>query len=261
MLPLIALASIAASSAQIGSNSWDLTYRDGFCTVVRSGPLPADGAAITSISWDIVFNYFKVRIAAPASGVDWKAKGALTYETADGLLPVPAAHVSSRRLPGERYRIDVTLSREWAKSVSFAGLGLNTADGRKAVSPDGLTDAQNMLDTCRQQHLPEFDIDPAEVDYTLTRATPSPTPSTWFDASDLPRSQGKRALYTPFVIWRVDVDARPSHCQLVTGSGRPDLDKAICSSFMKRVRYLKPAIDRDGNPVASWDGRRIQINY
>jgi hypothetical protein len=254
-------ALVTATPPETHVENWDAAYHDGHCIVQRNGSVSADEVEVTSISWDIVFNYFKVTISAPVSGVGWKTMGEPTYEVASEPMRVPKPSFTSRKLSGKRYDVEVRLSRDWAKSVSFSGLGLKTADGRRVVSPDGLTDGQNLLNACRSQYLQQLDIDPAEVGYSFTRAIPSPNPKIWFDEADLPRSRSDRALYRPFVIWRVDTNGQPSRCKLVSSSGKVELDVAICSSFMKRVRYSKPAIDANGNPIASWDGRRIAIIY
>ena len=198
---------------------------------------------------------------APVADTGFNGKGQPTYETDAGRITVPKTSFTTQKLRDNRVQIDVTMSDSWAQSASFEGLGLNTSDGVKRVSPDGLARAKQILDICRQEYLQKLGIDPAEVEYSFTRAKPSPNPSVWFDYNDLPRSNGTPAPYRPFVIWRVGADARTSRCQLVTSSGKPELDAAICSSFMKRVRYDKPAFDQQGNAIASWQGRRIVIEY
>ena len=261
MLLAIALVSAATTTASAQPSGWKAYYNDGNCIVANTLPPSGDAIEIKTISWDIVYNYFKITIAAPGSTANFKVEAEPIYETVDGLVAVPKASFVSEKRPNNRLLVEVTMSDSWAKTVSFAGLGLKTSEGDKRVSTDGLVEAKKILDFCRQQYLQKLGIDPAEVEYSFTRAKSSAKPGVWFSDDDLPKLKGKRTAFRPFMIWRIGADARTSRCQLVTSSGDPELDAVLCPTFMKRMRYDAPAFDQQGNAIASWQGRRIVINY
>lgn len=260
MAPFLTVLT-ALLSATSSSPEWRISYDNGFCTANRDAATRYDGSEVISISQDIIFGTVRATISSRASGPDGQPKGQPTFDTGTGPTPFSRSYYSSKRMPDGQFLVEVILSRETSGAATIADLGLRTKNGQKKVSNDGLATAQLLLNTCREQHLNALGVNPAEVDPTLTPAVVSPVQSTWFDANDLPKTRVKSRVYEPFVIWRVDSDGRASRCQFVTSSGQPELDDAICRSFMQRVRYVKSAVDKAGRPAVSWQGRRIKIRY
>lgn len=54
---------------------------------------------------------------------------------------------------------------------------------------------------------------------------------------------------------RVDANGNVIRCIMDRGTGNPAMDAEICAIVRQRLRY-RPALDRDGRPVADWAGYR-----
>jgi protein TonB len=54
----------------------------------------------------------------------------------------------------------------------------------------------------------------------------------------------------------VGADGRVTACDITGSSGNASLDQAACRNLQRRARF-EPALDRDGNPVASSFPKRI----
>lgn len=63
------------------------------------------------------------------------------------------------------------------------------------------------------------------------------------------------------MVWRIGVDGRPSDCRFVRSIGDPALDRRICDLLVRRGMWTKAALDRTGQPVASWGARWMVVRY
>lgn len=55
----------------------------------------------------------------------------------------------------------------------------------------------------------------------------------------------------------VGPDGRVTNCEVTSSSGNSALDQAACRNLLRRARF-EPALDRDGNPVASTFPKRVR---
>lgn len=115
-----------------------------------------------------------------------------------------------------------------------------------------LAAANRALDTCIDDLLKTWGID-TERHRTLSRpATPTNSPQRWIVSEDYPemaRMRGAQGI----VDFRLSVgtDGKPTACHIQQASRPADFDKAVCDAMMHRARF-KPALDRDGQPLASF---------
>ena len=58
-----------------------------------------------------------------------------------------------------------------------------------------------------------------------------------------------------FMRLRVDANGNVIQCIMDRGTGNRAMDDEICAIVRQRLRY-RPALDRDGRPVADWAGYR-----
>jgi protein TonB len=76
------------------------------------------------------------------------------------------------------------------------------------------------------------------------------------DARDYPRSGSRARSGTSVTVYfTVGVDGVPRNCRVARPSGDPEADRITCRLIEQRFRY-RPALDRDGNPVADTTGWR-----
>jgi TonB family protein len=124
------------------------------------------------------------------------------------------------------------------------------ADGSKVtLAPKATDKALSALQTCNDQLLQTWGVDPQENALLATRAK-IVTGSIEALGDQYPaeairaRAQGKATL-----VIAVDKTGKVSSCRIVSTSGYEALDKASCAGAV-RVRFM-PAIAKDGNPMPS----------
>ncbi|WP_457348826.1 energy transducer TonB [Sphingomonas sp. UYP23] len=119
--------------------------------------------------------------------------------------------------------------------------------------------ALHALSTCNADLLRTWHIDPAERTLAVTKAK-AIGPERWITNADVPSQvldptpQGAVML-----VWLIDTDGRVKNCSVVIPSGEPSADAAACAAITQHGRY-RPALDKDGTPLATHSGRRIFWN-
>jgi TonB family protein len=77
-------------------------------------------------------------------------------------------------------------------------------------------------------------------------------------SSDYPEGAiAARRKGTTHVLWRVERDGLVPDCKIIKTSGAADLDALACKLIKKRARY-KPAIDKNGQPIGTWQAQKFR---
>ncbi len=81
--------------------------------------------------------------------------------------------------------------------------------------------------------------------------------SSWVTTEDYPAGALRsRVEGTTGTRLAVSAEGRVTNCEVTSSSGDSSLDQATCRNLTRRARFT-PALDRDGNPVASTFNRRV----
>lgn len=155
-------------------------------------------------------------------------------------------------LPVDRKRLSALIA---ARQIEIDGDGLALS-----IPIDGAPKIAGMLDTCEDDLLRTWKIDPAEYRKEV-HPDPNasvPKPHAWITADDYPRDalrarqEGEVAM-----IWRVETDGTVTDCRIVQSSGFASLDAASCRIIVERGRY-RPYVDGDGRPAVMWASTRFR---
>jgi hypothetical protein len=115
------------------------------------------------------------------------------------------------------------------------------------------------LDKCVDDLVTRWGVD-IEKHKTLTRkATPVDNPGKWVVSSDYP-TEMLMAGQPAFVDFRLSVgaDGKPTQCYIQATTRPKAFDDAVCQSLMRRAAFL-PALDAEGQPIASWWRSRVRF--
>lgn len=117
--------------------------------------------------------------------------------------------------------------------------------------------ALTALATCTDDLLRTWHVDPAEQAKVATPPAPASTVAEWISTDDYPADALSRNSHgTVSIVWLIDVDGKVKNCGIAATSGDPSLDGAACNAITLRGRY-KPALDKDGKPIAIHSTRRV----
>jgi protein TonB len=82
-------------------------------------------------------------------------------------------------------------------------------------------------------------------------------PAQWVTTDDYPPSAIRAEEEgTTGITWTINTQGRVENCRVTSSSGSKALDDAACRAITRRGRY-SPALDQDGNPIASTQSRRV----
>lgn len=137
-------------------------------------------------------------------------------------------------------------------------LRINYGRGRSVlIHPVNMTGAVKMLGTCEVDLAKYWKLDP-EIARRVATPAHARDPSSWITVADYPGyALSNDHQGTVLMTWDIDVSGHVSNCRILSSSGHKELDDAACSAIMRRGRYDKPALDKDGNPIASYATRRV----
>lgn len=116
---------------------------------------------------------------------------------------------------------------------------------------------QPVLADCKRKVAQHWGVDMSTLDRIAVPAEPADGPAKWVSIHDYPMDalrSGKSGLVT--LLYQVGVNGSVDECRVIETSGVSSLETASCRAIEKRAKY-KPAQDRDGKPMVSWEIRRI----
>lgn len=113
------------------------------------------------------------------------------------------------------------------------------------------------LSACTDDLLRTWHIDPAEQAGIATPPAPVSAAAEWISTDDYPADALARDTQGAVsIVWLIDTDGSVKNCGIAVTSGDVGLDSAACAAITKRGRY-KPALDKDGKPIAVHSTRRV----
>lgn len=115
------------------------------------------------------------------------------------------------------------------------------------------------MDACIDQLLTGWGID-VEKHKTLSREVkPIGDPGQWIQSRDYPSKMVNRGQ-PAIVQFRLSVDAegKTTDCYIQKTTRPKDFDDAVCKRFARKSKF-EPALDADGNPIASYWRNTVQF--
>lgn len=170
------------------------------------------------------------------------------------LAPHGAAEMAARQAAVKAKRYDF----EWSKITPEQEAAASFIEVKRATRTPFLLETGSLgapmkaLRQCADELLAIWGVD-AAVQAGLTRkAVPKSNPGTWLTYKDYPPmmlSEGRRGV----VHFRLDIDATgaPKACHIQQSTRPEKFDQAVCQAVMRRAAF-EPALDAEGNPVASY---------
>ncbi|MEM8697436.1 MAG: energy transducer TonB [Pseudomonadota bacterium] len=271
-----------------GSSPWHLTYAEDSCRVVRQFG-EGDNQVTLILDRYEPGDLFRLMLAGrPVRNVDadreaqvrfgeYETEQRLPFERGD-LGDLPAMIFTAPMSIGPLMRdeesglVETTAENEEDRD-SVAALSAQIRQNRIAedryrnahyiwvnarrMSPVRLeTGSMNQLfaafDLCLDELLTHWGID-AEAHQSLTRiAMPVSNPGRWIDSADYPREALRRGGQG-LVYFRLSVDEQgnATECHIQRSTRGEHFQAAVCAAIMDNAEFA-PALDADGNPIASY---------
>jgi Gram-negative bacterial TonB protein C-terminal len=250
------------------SSPWNVDYDTESCKL-RRGFGEGDGRIGMEITRFLPGDTFQlILFGKPLAGVSSASKVTITFgelpkqeqtrfahgNDTSGEMVLIMGGVALRPLPVRRDSLSgvvpvaqVQPEEEVAvKTVTFS----SKPTGTFVFETGSLGGAMAALRRCNAALIRSWGIDP---DVQL-RFNPVPinSPGRWVTDADYPRA-ARRDHRQALTSFRLLVDAKgvPSSCAIQLGLGGDEFRKITCDLLMKRARF-KPALDRDGLPVAHY---------
>lgn len=114
-------------------------------------------------------------------------------------------------------------------------------------------------DTCLDNLLTTWAIDPVKHKTMTRRVRPAASPANWLRSSDYPvdmLSQNQPALVQVRLI--VDTNGAPKTCYIQATTRPKAFDEAVCNGLMRRARFT-PALDAEGKPMESYWRKSVRF--
>lgn len=191
------------------------------------GYFPGDVSGIPAL---ILFGEMRIAPLTEEQRVELEA---LTEENEDHAFEYP-------QIDSQRYQAVEYLSVDASGSGDFQ------------LELESFGDAYDAFDTCMDELLTHWRID-VDAHRSLTRpAVPVESPGRWLTPSDYPTDM-LRESQQGLVDFRLDVDAEGNvtDCHIQQSTRPVGFDDAVCNGLKNRARF-EPALDADGNPIASY---------
>lgn len=125
--------------------------------------------------------------------------------------------------------------------------------GKEIVLKTGpLAKTLGAMQTCMDELLTQWGIDPAQQRLVKNYPTPLGSPGSWIRSQDYPAAMLARGA-SAIVHFRltVDPDGRASNCVIQRATQGAEFIKTTCDLLRKRARF-EPALDGSGRPVKSY---------
>lgn len=115
--------------------------------------------------------------------------------------------------------------------------------------------------SCTDELLAHWGIDVARHRELSRWAMPATEPGKWLRSSDYPSDM--LAKSQPGIVrFRLSVgaDGVPTACHIQRSTNSKGFDDAVCKGVMRRARF-EPALDKDGNPLASYYVNSVRFQF
>jgi TonB family protein len=249
-----------ASSLLAPTGNWNVEYAENMCILSHSFGTGLAEVTLGFRPWPMGERTEVVLISRDSTGTASRfGKGATLSLSSAG--PGIEGDYWSFWLPKRKVRLSTLI----VDQAALADLG--SADSVTIAIPKGARvsvtlprntkAALKALDTCDDDLLREWGVDPDEKMKVATPAKALPNVADWISDDDYPPQALRNSQQgTVMILWTIDVDGRVANCIPVIKSGVPLLDQAACNAITLRGRY-QPALGKDGKPVSSHNTRRV----
>ncbi len=115
--------------------------------------------------------------------------------------------------------------------------------------------------SCTDELLDHWGIDVARHRELSRWAMPIGNPAKWLQSEDYPRAM--LAKSQPGIVrFRLSVgtDGKPTACHIQRSTNSEGFDDAVCKGVMRRARF-EPALDKDGQPLASYSVNAVRFQF
>ncbi|WP_083734249.1 energy transducer TonB [Sphingopyxis sp. KK2] len=287
---LVAVPSLAAAKAPVElapATPWNVHYADDYCRLARI--FGTDKQKVTlSLEQDSPGASFRMTLAGSMFGAQ-NAKGdaSITFGAMaeqkimffpgtvgadkDGqpawifgdsvrLKPYSAAEVAAAKENGYSTTFDtpITEADEAAVTSLLVGRPLRNPV-RLKTGP--MKAAFTAMRSCTDELLSHWGIDVARHRELSRWVMPVTEPGKWLKSSDYPRDM--LAKSQPGIVrFRLSVgpDGLPTACHIQRSTNSKGFDDAVCKGVMRRARF-EPALDKDGNPLASYYVNSVRFQF
>jgi len=245
---LTALApALAPAPAEVlqPSSGWSIDYADTSCTLSRSFGTGEDAVSLGLMPQTGGDRVRLVLIARNRDLFDGQGQAEIRAATGD---PLATSAFSSAIHPQQGRVAMMRVGRDTLTGLAGSATVTLTLDGKPiTLAIPAMSAALKGLAACETDLAKEWGVD---LPIVATPAVPL-LPQKWLTDDDYP-AEAMRRSQSGDVGFRLSVDAggKTTACNITYSSGTPLLDQTVCSVMMKRSRF-KPALDKDGKPVAS----------
>lgn len=259
MLLLLLAAEKPAAPPLQPAGKWVVDYRDTSCVLSRDfGPVK-DGRPRVTVGWRVLplSDQAELLIAQSNGTGDFVAGRALVTTSAGA--SEEAGYASYPTQSSGRRMTRLTVSKSLFDTLPGGATVTVAPSGRRPVSfaMEGATPAFAALETCNDDTLRVWKVDPAERQRIMMRAM-GDNAAQWLTSEDYPPSAlDKGQQGSTVILWTITPEGRATDCRTVVTSGTPELDAAACRALLARARYTSPALDHDGKPTASHAVRKV----
>lgn len=237
---------------------WTVEYADNLCVLSRDYVTDKGKITFGVRPWPMG-DSVEIVLLQPASYGVGIQNGKATITLMPSIVAIPATY-SSYVTTKSKMRIATVDIPSTALGQLGSSTGIEIAIAGKppvSLTLGKMKGALGALSMCTDDLLRSWHLDPSEQLRIATPAQPIQSVNDWIGTDDYPPDALLRESQGAVTItWTIDTEGRITNCGVAATSGDPALDSAACATITKRGRY-KPAIDKDGKPIAVHSTRRV----
>lgn len=252
---LMAVAEASPPAPLVPHGNWTVAYEQSMCLASRKF---GDAGAV-----ELLLRPSPVGSALEITFVDTTAKERRVVMDGDGFVragPVgERQQVSYRawRSPSQNGRVIIINAKQAIlDDISDDGwLSFEDGDTKAvAVQTKQFAKLRPVLADCKRKVAQHWGVDVAALERMATPADPVGDPARWVSYTDFPSGASAGQVT---MLFRVGVDGRAGDCRVIETTGVKSLEDVSCRAMVQRARF-RPALDRDGKPMVSWEIRRVR---
>ncbi|MES2442617.1 MAG: energy transducer TonB [Pseudomonadota bacterium] len=243
----------AAPAPLAPTGKWVVDYSDNACMVSRRF---GTGTAEVEAAFVVLPRSESATVAialAPALGAGKAAPswGRVTITLQPSGKRIRTDYVSAQLANGTRRAVSF---RIWGDDVDamIRSSRIRVDAGRLVdvvLAPRGMPAAFRAADTCKDDLLKTWNIDPVPLATAITPAKPRTPMGNWVRNADYPeKALAQRVSGTTVFRLTIDATGALTECGVIISSGSELLDTTACGLMRKRGHFL-PALDANGKPV------------
>ena len=158
---------------------------------------------------------------------------------------------SALAAPGEDRTATYWIPREQEAAIDRISF-TRTAGKALVLKTGSLGEPFAALRKCTDDLVASWGLDPVRQSRLSRPATPSDSPDEWLRSADYPPAalRGRKQAVVNFILM-VDAHGKPTRCTIQRSYSGGLFDDVSCELLMRRASFA-PALDAEGNPVASY---------